>query len=208
MTWRGRLALAVLLVAVCGLTVITVHPFLAVTDRVSSRILVIEGWALATTAKQAVEEFRSGAYEKAILVRPVFSTDDPYKSGRYSMGHWLVTLLVQQGVPEEQLTTLFPIVVERDRTYNSALAVKQWLAEQGLSRQSFNVATLGPHARRSRLLYQKAFGESWEIGIIALRNLEYDPAHWWRTSEGVREVIGEWIAYVYARFFFHQTSES
>lgn len=31
---------------------------------------------------------------------------------------------------------------------------------------------------------------------------EYDPRHWWRTSEGVRNVVGESIAYLYARFFF------
>ena len=59
-----------------------------------------------------------------------------------------------------------------------------------------NVATQGPHARRSRWLYQKAFGDSCVVGIIALRNLEYDPAQWWRTSEGVREVIGESLAYL------------
>ena len=69
---------------------------------------------------------------KAVLIRSVPSKDDPYKSGQY-WGKWLATLLVQHGVPEEQLTALFPIVVEMDRTYSSALAVKQWLAEQGLS---------------------------------------------------------------------------
>ena len=41
---------------------------------------------------------------------------------------------------------------EQDRTYHSALAFKQWLAEHGQSPASFDVVTLGPHARRSRLL--------------------------------------------------------
>ena len=66
-----------------------------------------------------------------------------------------------------------------------------------------DVATVALHARRSRLLYQKAFGSQTEVGIIALDDLTYDPAHWWRYSEGVRETIGESIAYVYARLFFH-----
>ena len=69
-------------------------------------------------------------------------------------------------------------------------------------RSFLDLATLGPHARRSRLLYEKAFGPQVKIGIVALVNREYDPAHWWRTSEGVREVIGEGIAYMYARFLF------
>jgi len=206
LTWRGRLALAALLVTACAFAVIEVHPFLAVTDRVPAQVLVIEGWMQAVIMQQAAEEFRSGGYERAVLIRPVLGLDDQYESGWYS-GNWMAALLVQHGVPKEQLTTLFPNVADKDRTYHSALAVKQWLVEQGLSMKSINVATQGPHARRSRLLYQKAFGDSCEVGIIALRNPEYDPAHWWRTSEGAREVIGESIAYLHARFLFHQTSK-
>jgi hypothetical protein len=40
------------------------------------------------------------------------------------------------------------------------------------------------------------------VGIIAVSNPEFNPRQWWRYSDGVREVIGESIAYVYARFFF------
>lgn len=203
LTWRGRVALVVVLVAVCASAVIEVHPFLAVTDRVSARLLIIEGWAQAFAMEQAAAEFRSGGYERMVLIRPVLGIDDQYQSGRYS-GNYLAALLVRHGVPKNQLTTLFPNVADSDRTYHSALAVKQWLAEQGFSMKSINVATLGPHARRSRLLYQKAFGKSWDVGIIALRNPEYDPLHWWRTSEGVRAVIGESVAYLYARFLFYQ----
>ena len=35
-----------------------------------------------------------------------------------------------------------------------------------------------------------------------MHNNEYDPKRWWCYSEGVREILGETIAYVYARFFF------
>ena len=31
----------------------------------------------------------------------------------------------------------------------------------------------------------------------------FDAAHWWRSSEGVREILGESIAYLYAKFIFH-----
>jgi hypothetical protein len=31
---------------------------------------------------------------------------------------------------------------------------------------------------------------------------DYDPGHWWRSSDGFREVIGEVIAYFYARSCF------
>jgi hypothetical protein len=68
---------------------------------------------------------------------------------------------------------------------------------------SINVLTAGAHARRTRLLYQKALGRNVTVGIIAASNPDYNPKQWWRYSDGVREVIGESIAYIYAKFFFY-----
>jgi hypothetical protein len=68
---------------------------------------------------------------------------------------------------------------------------------------SINVVTTTAHARRTRLLFEKALGAGVTVGIIAAPNPDYDPKHWWRSSDGFREVIGEGIAYVYARLFFY-----
>ena len=90
-----------------------------------------------------------------------------------------------------------PCWVERkDRTYNAALAVEQWFQENGVSVRSIDVMTLGPHARRSRLLFQKAFGKEVRVGVISVEDRDYDPDHWWASSQGVREVVGEAIAYI------------
>ena len=45
------------------------------------------------------------------------------------------------------------------------------------------------------------------VGIIAVPNPDYDSKHWWRYSEGVKDVISEGAAYVYARFFFWPLGE-
>ena len=87
----------------------------------------------------------------------------------------------------------------------SALAAKQWLETQGWSDSGIMVATLGSHARRSRLLYRRAFGSDVPIGVIALEDRAYDPAQWWRTSEGLKEMTSETVAYLYARLFFRGT---
>ena len=71
-----------------------------------------------------------------------------------------------------------------------------------MSAQGINVVTEDVHARRTRLLFQEALGPDVKVGIIAVPSPEYEARHWWRYSEGVREVIGESIAYVYARFLF------
>jgi len=70
---------------------------------------------------------------------------------------------------------------------------------------SINVVTEDAHARRTRLLFQKALGNDVRVGIISIPNPDYDAKHWWRYSEGVREVIGEGIAYTYAKVFPYQS---
>lgn len=91
----------------------------------------------------------------------------------------------------------------RERTYSSAIALRDWFLEHGMAVRSINVLTEDCHARRTQLLYERAFGKNVKIGIINVANPDYDPKYWWRYSDGVREVIGESIAYAYARFFFH-----
>jgi hypothetical protein len=198
---RGFLVLCVTVLAVLAAILWSVYPFLAVTRRVPSETLVVEGWGPPSTMIQAAEEFHAGGYKRLMLIRPILDKADKYESGRYS-GDYMANLLLQYGVPRDQEFTLFPVVARKDRTYHSALVVKQWLEDHGLADKSLDLATLGAHARRSRLMYEKAFGANAQIGIIAIPSREFDPAHWGRTSEGVREVIGESIAYLYARLLF------
>jgi len=91
---------------------------------------------------------------------------------------------------------------QNDRTYHSALALKKWFQEFNVHPKSIDVVSQGPHVRRTRLLFQRVFGKQVRVGIIGVRDTDYDPLHWWRCSEGVRDVISEWIAYLYARFLF------
>jgi hypothetical protein len=199
LSWRGRfLALALALAAAIGL-VRSSYSFLAVNEPVPADLLVVEGWSPTYSMEQVAREFALGNYQRVLVVRAVLDSPNDYESGRYG-GDYLANLLIQHGVPKDRLTTLYPLVVKKDRTYHSALAVKEWLAAQNVTVKSLDV---GPHARRSHLMYEKAFGGDVKIGIIALNNIDYDPAHWWRTSEGVRDMLGEGIAYMYARFLFH-----
>jgi uncharacterized SAM-binding protein YcdF (DUF218 family) len=71
--------------------------------------------------------------------------------------------------------------------------------------QAIDVVTIGSHARRSRLLFQKAMGNTVRVGVLAMDEREFDPVHWWRSSEGVREVLFEGVAYLYVRLCFSPT---
>jgi uncharacterized SAM-binding protein YcdF (DUF218 family) len=91
----------------------------------------------------------------------------------------------------------------RDRTFSSAVALKRWLDKHKMDVTSFNLVTVGVHARRSRLLFQEAFGDKARVGVIAIEDREYDPQRWWQYSEGVKKVLSEGAAYLYARLLFH-----
>ncbi len=96
-----------------------------------------------------------------------------------------------------------PSCKDRDRTYSAAIALRDWLAQNNPGVKRLNVLTRGVHARRSRLLFKKAFGNEVEIGIIAVPDSAYDASHWWRYSEGVKEIVSEGAAYLYVRLFFY-----
>jgi hypothetical protein len=111
------------------------------------------------------------------------------------------------GVPDTVVEAVPTPDVQRDRTYASALAARDWLKARGDLPESINVVTVGAHARRTRLLYRKAFGEGCEIGIIMVDNVDYDAGRWWAYSQGVRTIIGETAAYLYARFLFESSAD-
>ncbi len=64
------------------------------------------------------------------------------------------------------------------------------------------------HARRTCLLFQKALGHDVAVGVIAVTNPDYDASHWWRYSEGVKDVFAESVAYIYARLLFFYPPDS
>jgi len=203
LSWRGRLVLLFILALAAGAWVLNIHPFLAQTKRVDARILVVEGWVHPFAIRTAVEEFHEHHYDK------VFSTGGPVVgSGGYfndfntsaSVG---AESLVQLGLPKELVQMVPSHVSGRDRTFSSALALREYFQTNGLAVKSFNVLTEDAHARRTWLLFQKAFGREVTVGIISAPSPEYDAKHWWRYSEGVREILGESIAYLYAALFFH-----
>lgn len=91
---------------------------------------------------------------------------------------------------------------QQDRTYTSAVALKNWLRQSATDETSINVVCKGAHARRSRLLFQMAFGEDSRVVVLAIEDRDYDPRHWWKFSRRVRTVVDELVAYIYAVVVF------
>jgi uncharacterized SAM-binding protein YcdF (DUF218 family) len=210
-TRRERLGLslrgwAVLLLLLAGFAWLVIHhlqPFLAENNRVNSRILVMEGWVQDSGADAAVHEFQHSNYTKIYTTGGPVNGIASFIPGATTFAAFGALALQRAGLPASDIQVVPTAAVDRDRTYSSALALRRWFQDHGLNIASFNIITEDCHARRTRLLFQKAFGPSVAVGVISLPNPDYDPARWWHYSEGVRVVLGETIAYAYAEFLFH-----
>ena len=203
MTWRGRFVAGSALAVLGVIFILTAHPFLAITERVDTQYLVIEGWIPNYALEESMEEFKSKPYVKIFTVGANPLSGVNIRGGRQCC---LVRFLLAwngSGMNPDLIQAVPAHIKYRNRTYQSALALKKWIADNHAPVTSFNLVTLGPHSRRSRLLFEKAFAGSAQVGIISVENREYNPKRWWKYSEGVRELISEGVGYVYARFIFH-----
>lgn len=178
------------------------YPFLAITQLTSGEILVVEGWIHSDSVEQAVREYKAANYQCVLVVSAVYDVGNKWDSRRYK-SEYIADDLIGQGVPKDRVHVIFCAVAQKDRTYQSALAVREWLHEQGRPVKFLDVVTIGPHARRSKLLFHRVFRQDEvKIGVLAMSEREYDPEHWWRSSEGIREVLFEAVAYLYVKWFF------
>lgn len=182
-----------------------IYDFLAVNspDR-SADFLVVEGWLPDYALEKAMQEFKKGSYRKLI------TTGLPLARGSYlseykTFAEVAAATLLALGFERDRLVAVPGPEALKDRTYTSAVAFREWLSPSNSDVKSINLYSFGPHSRRSWMLFKQALSPQIQVGVIAGEPLDYNPEVWWQFSEGVRTVISEAIAYVYARFFAHRT---
>ena len=110
-------------------------------------------------------------------------------------------IIKEIGFDEEKLVALSIPNEKRNWHYQSPLQLKKWLQSNDIKIKALNIYELGPHARRSRLLFMRVFVPDVKVGVIAVHSNDYEPNRWWAYSSGVRHVLGEAIDYIYAKFF-------
>jgi hypothetical protein len=202
LTSSGWFIVLISLIAIVILIAITIYPFLAMNRPLYGDILVVEGWIPDYLLEKAIVEFKTNNYQRLI------TTGGPLGKGAYlseykTYAELTATTLKKLGVSEEVIVSIPTPLVNTDRTYATAIAVKKWLLASNLSIKSLDIYSVGVHARRSRLLFNKALGDKVTVGVIAVESEAYDPQRWWKSSHGTRVIVGETIAYIYARFFFY-----
>ncbi len=200
-TWRGWLVLLLAVTTVIIFSIRGIYSFLAVNDPVDNGALVVEGWLPDYAFQEAIQEFEKGHHTQVFVTGGPLENGAPLSEYRTFAELGAATLL-RLGLDTNVVQAVPAPKVRLDRTYTSAVALKNWLGSHGTGETNFNVISLGPHSRRSRLLFEEALGKNYKVGVIAVGNQEYDTNRWWESSAGVCTIVDETIAYAYTRLFF------
>lgn len=206
-TWRVWVLILMLMIFITWACGRLGYSFFAMTRRVPARVLAVEGWVPDYALQFVADEIKQGRVDN------VFVTGGPLEYGaplsEYGTYAEVGTaVLLRNGLSTNQVEAVPSEWVKQDRTYTSAVYLARYFKEHAVKERAFNVVSMGAHARRSRMLFEKAFGKNVEIGVISIPYVDFDPKRWYTTSAGVRLLISEMLAYVYARALFWPEPEA
>lgn len=197
--WGGLLLVLAAAIAAVFL-VHNLHPFLAVTEPVGAKLLVVEGWMDPKGLDQAVAAFHAGRYERVVTTGgPIESWPKPPQA---TYAELAADYLKRHGLADVPVTAVPAPALAQERTYRSAVLVREWARQSGVALAALDVYSSGTHARRSRLLYRLAFGPQVGIGVHAARSSDYDGRTWWRTGTGARDVLEQAVQLFWTKCFF------
>jgi uncharacterized SAM-binding protein YcdF (DUF218 family) len=202
LTLRGWVFCALCLATATIVCLVGVYPFLAPSKPVPADIVVAEGWLSPLACRRAAERIRADGYKKVFITGGPLEGIGGFDPEYGTLASQGFRRLRKVGLPESMLQPVPCRHVGRDRTYTSALALRNWLEEHNEHPSSINVISESVHARRSRLLAEKALGPNVRVGIIALPPSDYPAERWWKYSAGVKDIISEAVGYMYVRLFF------
>jgi uncharacterized SAM-binding protein YcdF (DUF218 family) len=168
---------------------------LSLTDRRPADVLVVEGWIGRDGIGAAVREFEHGGYR--YLVATGGLTSGRWEDEPTSYAEMAAREMISLGVPKSKIIVAIAENTERHRTFESAVAVWRALRDAGVNATGLNVFTLGPHSRRSALVFSKVNSGGAKVGVIGWLPKEYREEPWWRSSDRSKELVDESLGYLY-----------
>jgi len=197
-TWRIWLPISLFAVGLSCWFGPNVYGWLAVTERIpNARYVVVEGWApdyVMAAAKSEFEDTKAGL---------LLTTGLPLEQGSYlseyrDFATLATATLTKMGIESGAIVTVPTPAVLRGRTAAMAIALKRALDEMQVPKvdRRLQLVTLGTHARRSRLIYQRELGPEWHVGVVAVPSRDFPAVAWYTYSRGVKAVIDELVSLV------------
>ena len=188
-TLWGWLLVIALLGAAATLLARHLGGWLAVSEPAAhppAELLVVEGWLGERELDAAAAYARQHGY------RRVVTTGGPITSfSTYANYAERAAQRLRKQLPDVPVEAVPTPATKQDRTYASAVWVRDWSQQRAMSATTIDVYSLGPHARRTRILYRLAFGEATRVGVIAGTPHDSDTLRWWTSSEAAKMVLME-----------------
>jgi hypothetical protein len=200
-TILGWLVLLLICTATSILLATNLYAFLAPSEPVGARVLVVEGWLGPEELEQAIQAFKNGKYERIVTTGgPVTRWPEVNLGTDYA--RLAADYLVHHGVRRDLISAVPAPRSRTERTFLSAVIFRESAQRLGITLDAVDVFTAGPHARRSRLLFQMALGPKVRVGVLAARPADYAPESWWRTSAGVEQMLFQAFGFVWVKCCF------
>jgi hypothetical protein len=198
LTLQAWSILLFLIITLFSLSFANLNSFLSLNSPVPADILVVEGWIPDDAIALSIQEFKKGNY------RQIITTGGPVDKGFYlvqykNFANLAAATCVKLGIETDKVIPVPSENVIKNRTFASALALEDYIAQKQLNVKGINLYSYGPHTRRSWLIFQEVFKGKIPLGAIASIPTSYDEKNWWKSSEGFRVVIGEALAYLYVK---------
>jgi hypothetical protein len=165
--------------------------YFSLNRRLPAEVLVVEGWIGPNGVRAAAVEFEQHSYRYLVATGGLTGKDQD--SSNYA--EIAKQELVRSGVPEGRIIVASTGEIERERTFKSAVAAWRAIQRGGIHPAAINVFTLGPHARRSRLVYEKVYSLGTRVGVIAWTPSDYEDEPWWRSRGRTKCLLKETIGY-------------
>jgi hypothetical protein len=201
-TFLGWLVVVALVVSGTLLLGRNLYPFLAQNEPLpGARFLVVEGWMGPSELDQTVARFRLGHYERVITTGGAVS-EWGRLLGESNYANAAARYLTTHGRQTDQVVAVPAPASAQDRTYLSAVKLREWFDAQGIADATIDLQSAGVHTRRSRITYRMALGPRVSIGVLSAKPFDYGPDNWWRTSTGVKTVVGEALSLVWVTCCF------
>jgi hypothetical protein len=151
-TLRGCLFLFVPFVAVLILGLRNMNAFLTVNAPEPGGVFVVDGWAPDYALETAMLKSQASVSQKLYVVGVPLEHGGPLSEYK-TYAELGAAILLRMGVSSNALQAVPTTYVRKDRTYATALDLKNWLRQHGGIPKEINLVTVGAHARRCRFMW-------------------------------------------------------
>jgi hypothetical protein len=162
-------------------------------DGSGARILIVEGWLDEPDLDQAIAAFQRGHYERIVTTGAPITSWSAWHPW-HNFAERAAIYLKAHGLAQVRIDAVAAPESAQDRTFLSAVVVRDWAKRSGVALGTVDLFSAGVHARRSRRLFQMAFGPGVTVGVLASVPRDFDAQHWWRSSIGTKSVMGETLS--------------